>query len=225
MRDITPISDQNNGTSNEYESLLGILPIQLEQAFRLVPKTLLEQDEVTLTTLCNPTEQMRMIRTRLWEKFPQYREKQTRLTIDTWTNGICYPEYLVNRANDNRFLAWVMTPLADYDNRITVLLEKGYQKMKEILDTPIIDPATGKIDLKSAAMVLSVVKMLDMRKHGGYVQKIEEKSMQFHASAKDAKEIFGSEGLSLEQIEARIRELEGSQQTVERVIYQKTDGR
>jgi hypothetical protein len=69
----------------------------------------------------------------------------------------------------------------------------------------------GHLDTKVANLILSSVKMLDQRKHGAYLQRIEEKSLQIHSSIEEAnKSKAVSHGMTMDQLNARILELSGS---------------
>lgn len=64
--------------------------------------------------------------------------------------------------------------------------------------------------MKVANLILQVAKMTDMRSRGGYVERIEQKTLNVNASAREAQAMFGGkEVLSLDQIEERIKLLEG----------------
>jgi hypothetical protein len=130
-----------------------------------------------------------------------------------WSKGICYPECLFNCCENVKVAAYFMMPSLEYEGRVESLLDKSLDRVDEILRLPIMEEFEGKsvVNHKNASLVLQVTKMLDMRVRGGYIQRIEEKSMQVHGTAADAEKMFGhKDSESLEAIEARIRELESS---------------
>lgn len=193
--------------------VLKYLPAVGRDTYRDIPAKWFYYTEEEMRGHLNPSEQMSMIRTRFWDLV---RERQllhvdTEITIQELARGICSPQYVNNLlASQFRYVGWLMSPSPDYETRVSSLLDRGYDRVREIFDLPLYSE-DGKVDTKTANLILSSVKMLDQRKHGAYLQRIEEKSLQVHTSVEEAKKnsLIGK-ALTVEELEHRIKELEGS---------------
>jgi hypothetical protein len=196
---------------NEFmEEVLSLVPEALADSYRTLPRKAFEQDERTLRTILNPSEQQQMLRTKLWQILNERLgiSGAPRISISEICRGVSNTDYLERICTLPYVVAWLLCPTLNYETRVEALVEKSYDRMSEILDLPIKDN-TGAVDMKVANLVLQVAKMIDMRSRGGYVERIEQKTLNVNASAKEAQAMFGGkEILSLDQIEERIKMLE-----------------
>lgn len=221
MRDVTNSAenDEKSGQSgtesvvfNDFmEEVLNLIPIQLANKYRSLPLQAVEQDEKTLRTMLNPSEQQQMLRTRLWQLLNERLGIPGAPVISSaeLCRGVSNVEYLERAYTLPYLVAWLLCPTLNYETRVETLVEKSYDKMREILELPLIDQE-GKVDVKVANLVMQVAKMVDMRARGNYTERIEQKSLTVNATAKEAQALLGGkEVLTLEQIEERIKLLEG----------------
>lgn len=193
------------------EEVLSLVPEGLADSYRGLPRKAFEQDEKTLRTLLNPSEQQQMLRTRLWQLLNERLGFQgaPRISTSELCRGVSNTDYLERIYTLPYAVAWLLCPTLNYETRVESLLERSYDRMREILDLPLKDD-NGAVDMKVANLILQVAKMTDMRSRGGYVERIEQKTLNVNASAREAQAMFGGkEVLSLDQIEERIKLLEG----------------
>jgi hypothetical protein len=181
-----------------------VLPEMLVSLVSALPRELLIQDEVTLTTLVNPSAQQGRLKIQFWEEYNQATKEGRRMLPSKVCFGVCTLEYFDEFVQSSRNLAWLISPRPSYQIRVAELIEQGLKAIEEIF--------TLKVDSKNVVAVkslqLSALRMLDMRRHGGYTQRQEIKQLTRHVSEKagGAPVLFG-EG-SIEQLEEQVRQLE-----------------
>lgn len=212
MRDITPYLPDDN----YMDAILKLVPEPLAKQYELCPAAIRKQDQITLRTYLRPPEQLEVIRTKLWKLLGERLAVpgSPRISVYELAKGLAPVEYIESVCGNNHIIAWIMIPVINYDDRLEALLDRAYDKLEEILELPIKD-VQGKTDLKTASLVLQVIKHVDMRNKGDFTQRIEEKSLTLHGSAKDAKMLGLDASTPLDEIERRIRELEGKPQVQE----------
>lgn len=217
MREVNEKYAKNDENSEEtvvfnefIEEVLSLVPEPIANRYRTLPAQAYSQDERTLRTLLNPSEQQRMLRTRLWQLLNERLgvPGAPRISEGELCRGVCNTEYLTTYSSNPYVVAWLVCPTLDYNTRVESLLESAYDRMREILEVPLYTEK-GEVDAKAANLLLQVTKILDLRARGNYTERIEQKTLNVSATAKEARALFGGEVLSLEQIEERIKLLEG----------------
>lgn len=221
MRDVTNSGEnvqkesrieQESVIFNEFmEEVLSLLPDALANSYRSLPLKAIEQDERTLRTILNPSEQQQMLRTRLWQLLNERLgyPGAPKISSSDLCRGVSNVEYLERAYSLPYLVAWLLCPTLNYETRVETLVEKSYDRMREILELPLMGD-DGKVDVKIANLILQVAKMTDMRAKGNYTERVEQKSLTVNATAREAQALFGGkEVLTLEQIEERIKLLEG----------------
>jgi len=189
-------------------SLANILPVTLADRVRALPVELLKQDEVTLTTLVSPTPQQNRVKIQFWDEYEEAIKQKRMLSLANIIFGVCTKEYFLEFIRIDRNVAWLISPRPSYKVRVAELIEKGLDKVEEIFAIQM----TGKNATVVGNLYLSALRMLDMRKHGGYTQRAESKILQLNKnldgdSSKASGPAITGEG-SVEELEAQIRELE-----------------
>lgn len=190
-------------------SLAMMLPDQLAEQAKALPIELLTQDEITLTTLVNPTEQQQRLKIQFWDEYELAIKNHRQMLVSNITFGVCTKEYLEEFCIAKRNVAWLISPRASYKIRIAELLDRGLKVISDIFDMD----AEGKNAVNVRTLQLAALRMLDMRKHGGYTQRSEQKVLlkdittpEESNAALDSKLPLG-EG-SVQDLEAQVRGLE-----------------
>lgn len=98
-------------------------------------------------------------------------------------------------------LAWVLTPPASYEDYISETLNYGIRRLREDILTMNIRTPNGDVDTRKAKLLMDAIAFVDLRKHGGIVQK----SMHMHAHTNTP-----TPKMDIASIEERIRELEAN---------------
>lgn len=213
MRDVSPeYIDRIKKDSNAYmDKIKSIMPETLASAIDQLDPGYLDQSETTLRTLLMPKPQQEAIRSRLWTLVNERQRMADppRIQLSELASGIGSINFVLSCFDTPLMVAWCAVPTMDYDTRIEAMLDTAYGKMKEILDMPLKDEY-GKVDKSVAALILQVAKMVDLRSKGNYVERVEQKTLQVSASAREAQQLLGLPvDATVEQIEERIKLLEG----------------
>lgn len=213
-KDVTP--------TESADLILPYVAIEFIDAMAIIPKQLSTESERTIRTLLKPDDTMYSLKSRFWHCIAVARATGVRFTFHESFIGICTLDYATSLLKNHRYLAWLLIPVMNYEDKVSGLLQKSLDKIADILDESLYDEKTGKLDKQLLGTILSTFKMLDMRKHGGYVQRIEEKSWQIHSKGEDVKKDVTK--LSLEEIDKKIAELE-SQKTKDIILIEEPSGR
>jgi hypothetical protein len=188
-------------------SLANILPTCLAEKVREIPYEMMIQDELTLSTLVNPTDQQKRIKIQFWDEYEEAMKQKRPLALSNIVFGVCSKEYFLEFIRIQRNVAWLISPRPSYKVRVAELIEKGLNKVDAIFDIAMTD----KNQVSVGQLYLAALRMLDMRKHGGYTQRIEQKSLQLNKNLDhnpgDKGPAITGEG-SVEELETQIRELE-----------------
>jgi hypothetical protein len=149
------------------------------------------------------------LRLAFWNEYERAQTHQDKMNVDSIIDGVCsrsyfYGRYLTNAAK----VAWLSTPPASYKVIAEEALAFGYEQLREILDLPIKNETTGRLDVKLMELKAKIVAMLDVRVKGAVVQKVEQKNMNLNVSTSDGQVAKMAIGQSMSDIEKRLKELE-----------------
>lgn len=135
-----------------------------------------------------------------WQEYERAQTQVERMDLSRISMTMGVPSaYLRKQLQNPQKLAWIICPPASYSTFLEETLSFGLKRLRnDILTLPIFD-SDGRVDTAAAKLILQAVAFVDMRRHGGIVQK------NIHV-VQDAKAVKAE--LSLREIEDRIRELE-----------------
>jgi len=187
-------------------SLAEILPVELAEKVRELPAVLLEHDEVTLSTLVNPSDQQKRLKIQFWDEYELANRENRHLILSNIVFGVCTKEYFSRFLERAVNVAWLVTPRPSYKIRIAELIEKGLDQVEKIF---LLEPnKDGTNAVSIGQLKLSALRMLDMRKHGGYTQRIEQKSLVKEIKDDPKTQAGSPTESSVEELEAEVAELE-----------------
>jgi hypothetical protein len=158
-----------------------------------------------------PTPTDNCLRLRFWEEYERCHAtagtskgiQDVRVYAGVCTRQFFYDRYLVNPIK----VAWMLTPPTSYVTHATEALNFGLQLMREYLEIDARSP-DGKINVKLMELQAKITAMLDQRVKGAVVQRVEQKNMNLNVQTSDAKVASALVGQSMEDINARIKQLE-----------------
>lgn len=154
-------------------ALAELLPEPLKSLAATLPVKLLVQDEETLTQLVNPSEQQKRIKILFWEEYNAAMRQDRLIVIGNIIFGVCTRDYFLNFIDTPRNVAWMLSPKPSYQLRIAELIEKGLDCLEQIFKMDVTDKTAVSVrNLQMAAL-----RMIDMRKYGGYTQRQETKTL------------------------------------------------
>ncbi len=187
------------------KSLATILPDSLAPLVEALPRELLIQDEVTLTTLVNPSDQQRRIKIQFWDEYEEAIKQSRKIILSNVIYGVSTLEYFLEFCSLARNVAWLVSPRPSYKLRVSELIERGLDAIEDIFR--IVPNDKNRISVHS--LQLSALKMLDLRKHGGYVQRAEVKTLNRNIEMIQAQQQSSQVGEgSIEELEQQVKDLE-----------------
>lgn len=120
------------------------------------------------------------IRVKFWDLY-DYASLNQNITLKTpqFFAGVCTARVFWKLMESPEAVAWIMTPPTSYQALMEEALNYGLEQMRGILEIPHIDkkgnPNTRLLEIK-----MKITQMLDMRKHGAFVQRSEQKNLNVH---------------------------------------------
>jgi len=140
---------------------------------------------------------------------------------------VCTHQYFYNNyLFDPGRVAWLLTPPPAYTVALEEILNTTSDKLREIVDAPLMDPKTGKIDVKLGELILKIHQTVENRLKGATIQRTEirsevrQQSVNYNVNADDAKaakdvaKVVESE--SMEEVERRIAAIRAKKAAAER---------
>ena len=188
-------------------SLISIMPREARATLDETPALWLTMDEHEIVKLVKPTPLLQQIRSAFWLEYDAAQSTHTKMTLKgvILHMGSSSPSLLVKDALTNtKKLAFILHPPLHYDTLIAESLSHGLRRIQEILDLPLVDQ-DGKIDHKSAELILKATAFLDIRKNGMPTQRTEMKQLTVNVTKKDLAALNGHKPHELDQ---KIRQLE-----------------
>lgn len=125
-------------------------------------------------------------------------------------DGICPVVNFYELLKNSDRLAWLVIPPKDYKETLEAAQELWLSRIFEILSLPIKDPVTGKADTRNASLILKAAAMIDLRKHGTPIQRIEQKNLNMNAELP-----------TMEELDKQLQELEKPDGAIEVEFYEK----
>lgn len=154
----------------------------------------------------NITPADRRLRLRLWKIYEK--------NLSHGVHRISVPEIakrdisgleLLKAFTDKNKVLFLLSPPPSYALQAEEALSTGLDAVRELLDLPLVDPVTGKVNSSLAALKLRTVQWLDARVKGAIVQKVDQRNINLNVSADKVEE---SARMSVDEIDKKIAELE-----------------
>jgi hypothetical protein len=188
-------------------SLINKIPEEVKDVILTkCPVKLLFASEALLKREVQPDSQLNRIRLAFWKEYELSRVEYRMMSFGGVASQVGFPSILVRMDLTNpKKLAWVLCPPMSYENFLEEALLAGMQRLRDIIELSPVDMSTGLLDPKIADVQLKAVTFLDMRKHGGIKQR---SSVEISNTITDDPLAIGADGLSLEDVESKIKHLE-----------------
>jgi hypothetical protein len=213
-------------------ALVNLVPPAMREAIEALAldhADLLELDEASFKKrlkeerrFISPTDNR--VRLRFWDAYDRAQADFKPIAISHAFGGICTRDYFYKCYLKDPFrLAWLLCPPASYLTIAEEALAFGLEQLREILamENEQKDVKTGvmKLDLNLLKLKVKVVEMLDARLKGGILQKSVQ--VNVGASAQDVN--TAALGLSMEEMQRQMRELEKRERAAVRGGAQPSD--
>lgn len=196
-------------------SLIRLAPEVVQRKMLELPETLRTMSEAEMKHQFGKqiTPTWKQIRLSFWFEYDRVqREWQNKMESRAIVAGICAEEYWYRLLKLQEFVAFLITPPTQYTIRMQEAVSYGFERLREILDLPLIDEA-GKAIPRNADLILKTTLALDMRHNGAVAQKlqIENKtiSMSLKGSVQDSE--AAAQHMTMEELEKQITRLQREQ--------------
>lgn len=213
---LPPPDTRNKFTAHDLEvidrdnprSIFNLVPKSVQTAILKVPGEMFGAGEEELRPLVKQTSWSRM-RINFWSEYNRAQMVSGPMKMTNVFGGVCSVgtfDKLV--AHEPGFIAWLLCPPTDYMLAVDEGLNHGMDQIREILsmDNYKLDKAGQRIpNVSLLSLKVKIVEMLDERKHGAIVQKLDVNSRTLSVNIQSDS---GQEE-SLEEIQKRIKDLEG----------------
>ena len=161
------------------------------------------------------------VRLAFWDSYSQatLRGKQMKFSQFVNVNSI-YMEDFTKRylATPGHKLAYILRSPQKYGAAMRSLLNRGVERLEEIMNLPFINEKTGKVDTALIAQILKATQLIDLRVKGAIVQKmqIQQQNLNYDVTgnsqlAQDqsvTKELANMSMAELERLEKKLQKVE-----------------
>jgi len=187
---VTAIEVEYYNKDNDRSVYNMVSPRIQEKLKRLSVQELLLTDEWELKEIIKPTPTLNRLRISFWREFDRAQTKNTDMKMVKVYAGICPKEQFERYLDNDNHTVWILKPPVDYVNAMEEALMFGIDRLREILEIPLVQTRHIKLrdadgadyldtyeefDPKTAELLIKTVAMLDMRVKGALVQKVEQK--------------------------------------------------
>lgn len=153
---------------NNPGSVVNMLASRMQSAVISVPEPLRDMTHDELRKLVKPDSLLTQLRLRFWYAYDEAVFTGKQISIRSIVNGICIPEVFIRILADKSKLAFILTPIVNYEIQVHDFLETSLHKMRTALD---------KIEIESSKDLLAVLKVyevFDKRVNGDYKKNINK---------------------------------------------------
>lgn len=217
--EVTPIEELPMAAElfdrDDPRSLVNLLPAQLAKVFEspMVDKKMLYLTEREAERRLMPDSVIYKIRIAFWKVFEHARGTHTAISLRKIAELSGHPEHYVRSIIMHRpgAFTFILIPPSTYENELDEALMFGMRRLREDILTLPIKRTRWNEELgieeevpipENAKIILQAVAFLDMRKHGGIVQK------QLTVHNDISKDTSKAAKQSLAELDQKIRELE-----------------
>ena len=189
----------------------------LRRAIESIPEDHYLLNEMELRDKVNPSWKLYQLKESFWGEFARAEThgavvRNSKIYENIYSKAYFYDIVLKNKA----MMAWLMTPLTEYDNKARAALHKATDRYDELINMEITserkikDPESPsgfrtitEVDPKKAIVLLQVIKNLEERVKGSAIQR------QVSINTNQPSDGGGEEHtLDMSAVEKRMKELE-----------------
>jgi hypothetical protein len=199
----------------EPQALIQLLPPLFKEIANTIPEDLFLLHEDDLEKLTS-SQKFSLIDRRLRQAFWTEHEKAIKLSrgiiIQNVYTGVCTKQHFYNKVLvDKARVAFILTPPQEYGVAIKEAHEFGWNLLRKMMEEAYEAWQTAK-DPKLFEVVRKTVEMLDNREKGAVIKVVEQKNLNVNVAANDKQQEAPA---SIEDINARLKELEDQRKTIE----------
>jgi len=159
------------------------------------------------------------VRLAFWDSYSQatLRGKQMKFSQFVNVNSIYMEDFIKRYLNDpGHKLAYLLRSPQKYGAAMRSLLNRGVERLEEIMNLPIVNEKTGKVDTALISQILKATQLIDLRVKGAIVQKmqIQQQNLNYDVNTSLAqnesitKELANMSMAELEMLEKKLQKVE-----------------
>lgn len=152
----TDLADYSLFDESNPRSLVNIVPKEVREALRRIPRKVMLQSEGELKRAVRPSPTLNYLRLNFWLEYNRAQELRKTMNMTNVVKGVTHKDYLYQYVLiDPMMTAWVATPPTDYALVQQDILFSGLEKMRKALKIPLV---TIKEKLDEEGKVVSRTK-------------------------------------------------------------------
>ncbi len=193
--------DQVNYYVSKYSDAILLVPLAVQKAMLMVAHDFMDMSDEELTKAYRAKEKTTNLRLSFWDEYHNALREERQMDMKYVYGKICTQNFFFNTAlKSTAYTVWLFRPTKNHQLDRESTLRKGLERLKEILELPIVDPNTGEVNNGTANLILKTVKMIEDRVAGAVVNRHEHLNMNISGDKALPKDI--------QELEAKIKALE-----------------
>lgn len=187
---------------SEAFSVVNMVTDKVAEAIKAVPEEWHAMSERELRAKVTITHTDNALRVSFWREYERAVGEGKNHIASRWIfSGICTEQYFYKFLKNPKKVAWLVRPIQSYQKHMEVILNRGVERLEEMVEMDIRDK-DGGISVRKAELLLKVVTEVGNRVKGLAVQKIQkdERRIVGHVDARTPR------SLPKEISEAQLRE-------------------
>lgn len=192
--------------SKNPRSIINIAPEGMKELIEKLPREFLEMSERRLHEVVDPDPMLNRVRLAFWKEYDIAQGEIRKMGWLGVTKMVQRPSVMLKRMMEDPLkLAWILCPPANYDVFLEEAIQHGMTRIREILDLSL-QKEDGSIDTRVGELILKATAFIDLRRHGGFVQKQVNVDLGSGITERQMKNV--AEQINIEDISKKIELLE-----------------
>ena len=184
-------------------SVINLVPGAWRKIIERIPREWLSMSERELEAFVRPEPFVSRLRLAFWAEYEVAQMRVEKMSIHRMAMRLGVGAHYVSSAmRGTENMAWVLCVPGSYEMYLDEAVNYGLRRLREEVLTMNITKDNGAVDPKAAELLLKAIAFLDMRKHGGFVQRSEV------ANVKRLTDSSEPSMMSVEEIDEKIANLE-----------------
>jgi len=154
----------------------------LYRSIQSIPDGYRDMSEEEARKLAKPNMLLYELKQSWWTEYIHAQETGNKMRVYKIYTGVCHKDHFYNRViKDPKRMAWLIQPLETYEVKVSAMLQKALERVPEMLGMELTSKKYKKVDgvmeswdetdPKKIMALLEVVKHLDNRVKGSFIQK------------------------------------------------------
>lgn len=157
-----------------------------------VPENMKDRDPFELRDELKPNMTLNQLRINFWTEYDQSLGNGTKMKMNKIIAGVCTMRTFTFICKKPENIAWILTPVSNYQTGVQDILETCLFKMRQGLEK------LDMTDVKHINAVSKIYESFDKRVHGDYVKREEKRVEHVRTDNDDIKKLGGNEDIVVE---------------------------